>query len=207
MFWLNSREECQFSLHVCNLICAVGCFREKLCFRRKKLWKNVGRPALQVFLDCRFLLSPHVVRHSEGWVKIYNVKELKMEMICAPTQTYQIQNSFWIPSKQPPNTCKAGWAISFSHQNMFSWNTQAVTQPPPSKTRNNLVLFLKMSGWPGHTRPHWIFYLKREGGGGGKNKGGWMGGQRGEGGEGDNKFSGLKQLIFNRHPSNQNYLF
>ena len=28
-----------------------------------------------------------------------------------------------------------------------------------------------MSGWPGHTRPPGIFFLKREEGGGGKNKG------------------------------------
>ena len=28
-----------------------------------------------------------------------------------------------------------------------------------------------MSGWPGHTRPHWNFFLKKEGGDGGENKG------------------------------------
>ena len=43
-------------------------------------------------------------------------------MTCAPPKTYQNQKSFWIPSKQPPNTCRAGWA-TFFHQKMFSWDT------------------------------------------------------------------------------------
>ena len=50
-----------------------------------------------------------------------------------------------------------------------------------------------MSSWPGHTRPHGIFFLKREGGGGGKKGVEWggkgdegdKGDKGGEGGEGD----------------------
>ena len=42
-----------------------------------------------------------------------------------------------------------------------------------------------MSGWPGHTRPLGIFFLKREGGDGGKNKGVEWGGKGDEGDEGD----------------------
>ena len=70
-----------------------------------------------------------------------------------------------------------------------------------------------MSGWPGHTRPHWNFFLKKEGGDGRKNKGVELGGkgdegdkgdkggeggeegEGGEGGEGDNKLSG-QDIIF-----------
>ena len=42
-----------------------------------------------------------------------------------------------------------------------------------------------MSGWPGHTRPHWNFFLKKEGGDGGKNKGVELGGKGDEGDKGD----------------------
>ena len=61
-------------------------------------------------------------RKSEGRVKIYNVKMIKTEMACAPPNTCQNQKFFQIPSNQPPNTCRAGWAISF-FKDVFSWNT------------------------------------------------------------------------------------
>ena len=44
------------------------------------------------FLHCRFSLSLYFARQSGGWVKIYNVKKVKMEMTCAPQKTYQTQN-------------------------------------------------------------------------------------------------------------------
>ena len=47
---------------------------------------------------------------------------LHFQRACAPLKTCQNQKSFWIPSKQPPNTCGAGWAIFFL-KNMFSWDT------------------------------------------------------------------------------------
>ena len=49
---------------------------------------------------------------------------LKWKLTCASPKTYQNQKSFWISSKQPPNTCRAGWATFFHHK-MFSWNTNA----------------------------------------------------------------------------------
>ena len=36
-------------------------------------------------------------------------------MTCAPPENFQNQKSFWIPSKQPPNICRAGW-VNFFHQ-------------------------------------------------------------------------------------------
>ena len=78
----------------------------------KNLMKKLAQPALQVFggcfdfdfefdkffgvhksfpfwpfLHCRFSLSLHSVWQSEGWVKIYNVKEVKTEMTYAPPKT------------------------------------------------------------------------------------------------------------------------
>ena len=41
-------------------------------------------------------------------MKMYNVKKVKTEMICAPPKTYQNQKYFWTPSRQPQNTYKAG---------------------------------------------------------------------------------------------------
>ena len=71
------------------------------------------------FLHYRFSLSPHFARQSNGWVKIYNVKKVKTEMTCAPPKTCQNQKSFWIPSNQPPNTCRAGWANFFHQKHVF----------------------------------------------------------------------------------------
>ena len=71
------------------------------------------------FLHCRFSLSPHFARQSNGWVKIYNVKKVKTEMTCAPPKTCQNQKSFWIPSNQPPNTCRSGWANFFHKKHVF----------------------------------------------------------------------------------------
>ena len=47
-------------------------------------------------------------------------------MTCAPPKSCQNQKSFWIPSKQPPNTCRAVEPI-FSIKNMFSWDTLLYT--------------------------------------------------------------------------------
>ena len=41
-------------------------------------------------------------------------------MTCAPPKTCQNQKSFWIPSNQPPNTCRAGWANFFHQKHVFS---------------------------------------------------------------------------------------
>ena len=71
------------------------------------------------FLHCRFSLSSHFARQSDGWVKIYNVKKGKTEMTCAPPKTYKNKKSFWIPSNQPPNTCIAGWAKFVHRKHVF----------------------------------------------------------------------------------------
>ena len=47
------------------------------------------------------------------------VEIVKTEMGCAPPITFQNQKSFWIPSKQPPDTYWAGWAISFLQKTCF----------------------------------------------------------------------------------------
>ena len=70
-------------------------------------------------VQCRYSLSPHFPGKSEGWVKIYFVKDVKTDMTCAPPETYQNQKSFWIRSKQPPNTCRAGWANFFIKEHFF----------------------------------------------------------------------------------------
>ena len=66
------------------------------------------------FLHCRFSLSPHSEWQSEGCVRICYVKQVKTKMTCALPKTYKNLKSFLIPSKQPPNTCRAGWANFFS---------------------------------------------------------------------------------------------
>ena len=71
------------------------------------------------FLHWRFWLGRYSVWQSEGWVKNYNVKNVKTEITCAPPKTYQNQKSFWIPSNQPPNTCTAGWAKFFHKKHVF----------------------------------------------------------------------------------------
>ena len=40
-------------------------------------------------------------------------------MTCATPKTYQNQKFFWIPSKQPPNTCRAGSAIFFHQKHVY----------------------------------------------------------------------------------------
>ena len=70
----------------------------------------------------RFSLSPEFAGQSEGWVKFYNVKKVKTEMTCAPLKKCQNKISFWIPSKWPPNTYRAGWANFVFIKKMFSWN-------------------------------------------------------------------------------------
>ena len=38
------------------------------------------------------------VGKSEGWVKIYNIKMVQMELACSPPKTCQNKKSIWIPS-------------------------------------------------------------------------------------------------------------
>ena len=40
-------------------------------------------------------------------------------MACAPPKTCQNQKSFWIPSNQPPNTCREGCANFFLQKHVF----------------------------------------------------------------------------------------
>ena len=139
------RQLHRLCLAIRQAMCGLGCLT-KTCF----WWKKLTQPALQIFggcfegiqkdfwfwqfsggaqvisvlafLHCRFSLRPHFTRQNESWVKIYNVKKVKTEMNCAPPKTYPNQKSFWIPSKQSLNTCRAGWA-NFFHQKHVMWNT------------------------------------------------------------------------------------
>ena len=92
-------------------------FLNLACFRGFK--SNFGFD-LFYNVDIHSALTSQVsVWQSEGWVKIYSVKKVKTEMTCAPSKTYQNQKSFWIPWKQPPNTCRAGWANFFHQKYVF----------------------------------------------------------------------------------------
>ena len=58
------------------------------------------------FPFCGFSLSPSLCLAKWGLGE--NVEKVKTKTTCAPPKTYQNKKSFWIPSKQAPNTCRVG---------------------------------------------------------------------------------------------------
>ena len=73
------------------------------------------------FLRCRFSLSPHFARQTKSKILL-------------------------VSFKQPPNTCRAGWA-NFFQQNMLSWNTLVLVMRciPLMQLLFLLPLFMKMA--------------------------------------------------------------